>query len=502
MSDSYNNVVIETKKLSKIYPDGVIALRDVNFKVYKGEIHGVLGENGAGKTTLMRILYGEIKPSKGIIKIFGKNVNFKGPWDAIRTGIFMVYQHFSLIPSFTVLENLVLTSLSMGEKSWDRVSKKAEKIMKTTGLSVPLDEKVEDLPIGLQQRVEILKALLMNAKILILDEPTSILTPIETKQLFSSLKELKKAGITVIFITHKLKEAISITDKITVMRKGIIVGTIETRKATIEKLAKMMVEKDIKVNAKRDRKTSKEVILSVRNLEIKDENNVLKVKSVSFDLKRGEILGIAGVQGNGQKELIEAIVGLKKVERGKIYLGKLNITNKPTSEIYSLGISYVPDSRCIGLVQEMNLIENSSLTHMKTVSKNGFIMWRMAIKLTKNIVYRYNVITKSLKTKVKYLSGGNQQRLMIGREVLRKPKVIIVAEPTHGLDLAATKFIREQLVKLRDEGKGVLLVSSDLDEILQLSDRIAVMFDGKIVALKKADEISLEEIGMLMGGAY
>ena len=493
---------IEMLNISKIYPDGVVALRDVNLTVYEGEIHGLLGENGAGKTTLMRILYGEIKPTKGEIKLFGRKVSFHGPWDAIRHGIGMVYQHFTLVPTFTVLENLQLSFTSVEKKvSESAVRKNAEKLMREIGFEVPLDAVVEDLPIGVQQRAEILKILLRKAKILILDEPTSVLTPIETRELFRTLKRLKEKGITIIFITHKLKEVKEITDRVTVLRKGRLVGTVETAKVTEVDLARMMVGREVflkisKTPAKVGRK-----VLEIADLWVKDDRGLDAVKGVSLDLYEGEILGIAGVQGNGQKELVEAIAGIRPIIKGKIIVDGVDVTKKSTVERYKLGLAYVPDSRLVGLVLDMSLIENTTLTNLhKVLTRTKRILWDRASKIAVKVVKELDVVTPSLSAPVKYLSGGNQQKVMVGREIVREPKIFIVAEPTHGLDVGATEFIRKTLVSLRDKGKAVLLVSTDLDEIMQLSDRIAVMYEGKIVAIGKAEEFSIERLGLLMGG--
>ena len=493
---------IEMLNISKIYPDGVVALRDVNLTVYEGEIHGLLGENGAGKTTLMRILYGEIKPTKGEIKLFGRKVSFHGPWDAIRHGIGMVYQHFTLVPTFTVLENLQLSFTSVEKKvSESAVRKNAEKLMREIGFEVPLDAVVEDLPIGVQQRAEILKILLRKAKILILDEPTSVLTPIETRELFRMLKRLKEKGITIIFITHKLKEVKEITDRVTVLRKGRLVGTVETAKVTEVDLARMMVGREVflkisKTPAKVGRK-----VLEIADLWVKDDRGLDAVKGVSLDLYEREILGIAGVQGNGQKELVEAIAGIRPIIKGKIIVDGVDVTKKSTVERYKLGLAYVPDSRLVGLVLDMSLIENTTLTNLhKVLTRTKRILWDRASKIAVKVVKELDVVTPSLSAPVKYLSGGNQQKVMVGREIVREPKIFIVAEPTHGLDVGATEFIRKTLVSLRDKGKAVLLVSTDLDEIMQLSDRIAVMYEGKIVAIGKAEEFSIERLGLLMGG--
>lgn len=494
-------LAIEMNDVVKVYPDGTVALRGVNFNVTKGEIHGLLGENGAGKTTLMRILYGEIKPTKGKIKIFGKKVNFKGPWDAIRHGIGMVYQHFTLVPTFTIIENLYISLSTIKKVSLSEVRRNAENLMEKTGLKVSLDAIVEELPVGVQQRAEILKALLRDAKILILDEPTSVLTPIEVKELFNTLRRLKGMGITVIFITHKLKEVKEVTDKITVLRRGKVVGTVNTDEVTEKELAKMMVGKEVFFKVRKALPKIGRKALDIKDLWVKDDRGLVTVKGISLELHEGEILGIAGVQGNGQKELAEALAGIRPVLKGKILMYGKDVTNLPTDGRYKLGLAYLPDSRTIGLVYDMSVIENSVLTNLSTVlTKLMRILWGKAREIASKIVNEFNVIISSLDTPIRYLSGGNQQKLMVGREIIREPNIFIVSEPTRGLDINATEFIHKLLIKLRDKGKAILLISTDLDEILQLSDRIAVIYEGKIMAIGKPKEFTLEKLGLLMGG--
>lgn len=500
MSDEY---VVEMENIHKVYPDGVVALKGVNFRVKKGEIHGLLGENGAGKTTLMRILYGEIKPTKGKIKIFGEEVSFRGPWDAIVKGIGMVYQHFTLVPTFTVEENLYLSLLSINPKATvQEAVEKAKKVVEMTGLKIPFNAVIEELPIGVQQRVEIIKALIRDAKILILDEPTSVLTPIEVRELFKALKKMKSMSITIIFITHKLKEVMEITDRITVLRRGEVVGTVETEKIDEKTLAKMMVQREVVF--KIEKKTSKygKEVLVIDNLHVNDDRGLLAVKGVSLRIREGEILGLAGVQGNGQRELAEAIAGIRPVVKGKIIFDGKDVTDLNAYNRYKIGIAYVPDSRKIGLIGEMSIIENVVLTNLYRVLSKRFRMinWRSASSIAEEVVEKLEVVTPSINTPIKYLSGGNQQKVMVGREIVREPKVFIVSEPTQGLDVAATEFIRKTLLSLRDRGKAILLISTDLDEILQLSDRVAVIYEGKIMAVGKPEEFTLEKLGLLMGG--
>ncbi len=502
---SPDEIAVEMRNIHKIYPDGVVALKGVDFIVKKGEIHGLLGENGAGKTTLMRILYGEIKPTKGEIKIFGEKVKFNGPWDAIKKGIGMVYQHFTLVPTFTVKENLFLSLLSINPKTTiDEAIEKARQVSKQTGLRIPFDRVVEELPIGVQQRVEIIKSLIRDAKILILDEPTSVLTPVETKDLFEALLKLKQQGITIIFITHKLKEVKEITDRVTVLRRGQVIGTVETSKVSEKDLARMMVEREVLFKLEKKPARPGREVLIVKDLEVYDDRGLPAVKGVTLSVREGEILGLAGVQGNGQRELAEAIAGMRPVASGKIIIDDLDVTHLPAFDRYKLGLAYVPASRKIGLIYEMNITENVALTNLYRITskKSRRIKWGIAEKIASEVIDRFEVVAPSLTTPIKYLSGGNQQKVMVGREIVREPKAFVVAEPTQGLDVAATEFIRKTLIDLRDRGKAILLISTDLDEVLQLSDRIAVIYEGKIMAIGKPEEFTLERLGLLMGGVH
>ncbi len=492
-------MAVEFKEVHKIYPDGNIALRGVSFSIEMGEIHGLLGENGAGKTTLMRILYGEIKPTKGTIKILGHVAKFSGPWDAIKAGIGMVYQHFSLVGGFTVAENLILSALPLGISAQE-VLRRAKESMKETGLKVPLDEKVDSLPVGVRQRVEIVKALVRNARILILDEPTSVLTPIEVRDLFEVLRKLREAGLTILFITHKLKEVKAITDKVTVLRKGQVMGTRRTKEVSELELARMMVGREVLFSLERSSAKPGSPLLEVKDLWVRSDSGLPAVKGVSFSVRSGEILGIAGVQGNGQKELVEAISGIRIPEKGTIRLKGEDITYLTNSEVYKRGLAYIPDMRSMGLVMDMDLVNNLLLTRLEEFSPKGIIRWGKAVKETESVIKLFNVIAGSVKTQIRRLSGGNQQKFLLGREIAREPDVIIASEPTHGLDVGATEYVRNKIIELRDSGKAVLLISTDLDEIMQLSDRLAVMYEGELIAQGPASEFDLEKIGLLMGG--
>ncbi|RDD53068.1 MAG: ABC transporter ATP-binding protein [Candidatus Korarchaeota archaeon NZ13-K] len=493
--------LVEMRGIVKVYPDGVIALRGVNFEVREGEIHGLLGENGAGKTTLMRILYGEIRQTSGEVLLRGRRVHFRGPWEAMRSGVNMVYQRFSLIPTLTVMENLHLymSSLFKGIRV-DEVRRRAELVMERLRFRVPLDSLVEELPVGVQQRVEIVKVLLSRPKLIILDEPTSVLTPLESRELFRVLRELRGEGISIVFITHKLREVKELTDRVTVLRGGENAGTFETSSVSEEDLAITMIGRKVP-SPRRTPSSPGEEVLRVEDLWVRDDRGLHAVRGVSFELRRGEILGIAGVQGNGQLELAEALAGLRGVERGRVLLRGEDVTGLPARERYERGLSYVPDSRAVGLVLDMNLVENSILTTLRRfLGPGGRIAWPLAGEMAESIVRRFKVIASSLKAQAKHLSGGNQQRLLVGREILKEPEVLLICEPTQGLDVAATDFIRSSLLKFRDEGKAIILISTDLDEVLELSDRIAVMYEGRFIGMGRNEDFTIERLGLLMGG--
>jgi len=496
-----SDIAVEMRGIVKVYPDGVVALRGVDLVVRRGEIHGVLGENGAGKTTLMRILYGEIRPTRGKILVFGEEVSFRSPLDAIRRGIAMVYQHFALIPTLTVLENLFIAVSAIRKTSITQVRRQAEELSKRLGMEIPLDAVVEDLPIGVQQRVEILKALLLGAKILILDEPTSVLTPIEVEPLFNMLRKLREEGVTVIFITHKLREVKTLANRITILRKGRVVGAVDADRVSEAELAKMMVGREVFLKIGKTYREPGPTLLRIEDLWVRDDRGLYAVRGVSLEVRAGEIVGIAGVQGNGQRELAEAIAGMRRAEKGRILLADRDVTELPPIERYRMGLAYIPDSRAVGLIYEMNVAENSILTSLHSFSRSGMLVLDGVESFAKRVVEAFEIVTPSIFTRVRYLSGGNQQKLMIGRDVARAPQILIVCEPTHGLDVNATEYVRKLLISLRDEGKAILLISSDLEEVLSLSDRIAVMYSGRIVAIGKPQDFTAEQLGLLMGGA-
>ncbi|WP_297063853.1 ABC transporter ATP-binding protein [Thermococcus sp.] len=498
--------VLEMRDIVKVYPDGTKALKGVTIKVYEGEILGLLGENGAGKTTLMKILFGMLKPTKGKIFLRGKEVRFKSPADAIANGIGMVHQHFTLVEVFNALENIILGMEGHGLLSKidvESARKKLQKLMDELNFQVPLDVPVENLPVGIQQRIEILKMLYRDVNILILDEPTAVLTPIEVRELFAVLKKLKEQGKTIIFISHKLNEVMEITDRVTVIRKGEVVGTVKTSEATPQLLARMMVGRDVVLRIEKPPKEPGDVVFRVENLWVKGDRGEEAVRGLTFEVHAGEIFGIAGVEGNGQSELIEAIAGLRKIEKGKVYLKDVDITGKKPRELYDMGMAHIPEDRThMGLILEMTVTENSILgMHWRKEFSKGFLLdWNRAEEHAKRLIEEFEVSAPGTKAPVKSLSGGNQQKLIVAREVSKRPEFIIAAQPTRGVDVASTEYIRNYLVKLRNEDKAVLLVSADLDEVLQLSDRMAIMYEGQFMGIVKPNEVTEEQIGLMMGG--
>lgn len=505
--DSSLEPFVEMKSIRKVYPDGTVALRGVDFDISRGEIVGLLGENGAGKTTLMKILSGLLPLTGGQIYLAGKPVNFRNPADALKAGIGMVHQIFALVPPYTAVENILLGQEAAGPLSAlhiEAAKKKLTDLAQETGLEVPLDTPVESLPIGVQQRVEILKVLYRGTELLILDEPTSSLTPLEVDELFRVMRRLKATGEAVIFITHKLKEVLAISDRIVVLRNGLVTGEIPTREATPEKLAVMMVGREVVPRVTRKAGAAGEPVLVVRDLKVRSDSGALAVKNVCFEVRAGEIFGVAGVEGNGQSELVQALTGLRPMEHGEIHLNDTDILNFSPRELFEMGICHIPeDNARFGLALNFDVAENSILGRQwerQFLQAMGRLNGRKIIEFAEGLVKAFNVITPSVRTAVKSLSGGNKQRLVVGRELSKHPVLVIAAHPTRGLDVSSTVDIRELLVRMRDEGKGVLLVSADLDEILELSDRIAVMYEGEFIGVGKTEELSREEIGMMMGG--
>lgn len=498
---------VEMKSIRKVYPDGTVALRGVDFDISRGEIVGLLGENGAGKTTLMKILSGLLPPTGGKIYIAGRPANFRNPSDALRAGIGMVHQVFALVPPYTAVENILLGQEAASPLSVLQIGaakKKLTALARDTGLRVPLDTPVESLPLGVQQRVEILKVLYRGTDLLILDEPTSSLAPVEVDELFRIMWRLKESDKAVVFITHKLKEVLEISDRIVVLRDGLVTGKILTEEATPEKLAVMMVGREVVPRVTRREGVAGEPVLVVENLQVRNDAGALAVRNACFEVRAGEIFGVAGVEGNGQSELVQALTGLRPVEGGEIHLNGRSVVNFSPRALFEMGICHIPEDNVrFGLALNFDVAENSILGRQW---EPAFLLAldrlnaRKIMEFAERLVERFNVVTPSVRTSVRSLSGGNKQRLVVGRELSKEPVLVIAAHPTRGLDVSSTVYIRELLVQMRDEGKGVLLISADLDEIMELSDRIAVMYEGEFIGGGRAEELGREEIGMMMGG--
>lgn len=496
--------VVEMRGITKVFP-GVRANENVNFELRKGEIHVLLGENGAGKTTLMNILYGLYQPDEGEIYINGKKVNIKSPSDAISYGIGMVHQHFMLVHNFTVAENIVLGKEPKKFINMDieKAVEDTRKIADAYGFKIDPNAVIEDISVGQQQKVEILKALYRGAEILILDEPTAVLTPQEIEELGVILKNLVKEGKSIILITHKLKEVMGMSDRVTIIRRGKVIDTVNTKDTNIEQLAELMVGRKVNLVVEKKPASPKEVIFKVEDLSALDHRGLPALKGVSFEVRAGEILGIAGVDGNGQTELLEVITGLRKSTSGKVTIKDKDITNKSPREIMESGVSNIPEDRHKrGLVLKYTLAENSILgIHRKQPFARGIMMDYTKIKeYARKLIEEFDVRTPNEDVAASSLSGGNQQKMVVAREIAKDPDLLIAAQPTRGLDVGAIEYIHKRLVEERDKGRGVLLVSLELDEVMALSDRIAVIYDGKIVGVLDAKEATENELGILMAG--
>ena len=500
-------LAIEMNDITVTFP-GVIANDNITFSLKKGEIHGLLGENGAGKSVLMKTLYGMHTPDKGKILVNGNEVRINNPSIAIKLGIGMVHQHFMLVPHLTVAENIILGQELTINKFFLDTKKTLEHISvfcDRYNLCIDLDSQIHSLPVGMQQRVEILKALYRGADILILDEPTSVLTPQESEELFKAVIALKDQGKTIVFISHKLKEVLQICDRITVLRKGKVIGTVKTVDTNQNDLAKMMVGREVKLSYQKEENKKKKIVLKVENVETFNDRGVPALKGVNLNVNAFEILGIAGVQGNGQSELVEVITGLRKANKGKIILNDKNITGISPKNRIKMGISHIPEDRQKrGLILDFSVMENLMLgSHDTPPFSNDKlrINYEKIVDFAEKLIEDFQIKTPNKDTKVRYLSGGTQQRVVVAREFSRNPGLIITAQPTRGLDVGATEYVHSKLIEMRDQGSAILLLSADLDEIWMLSDRIAVIFEGKIVAIKDPKETNRQEIGLLMAGA-
>jgi len=499
--------VLELHGITKRFP-GVLANDKVDITLREGKILALLGENGAGKSTLMNILYGLYNPDEGKIVIRGEEVEITGPNDAIARGIGMVHQHFMLIPVMTVTENVMLGVEPTKNKVFlDKkiVAERIREISDQYGLEVDPSAYIKDLPVGIQQRVEIIKVLYRSANILIFDEPTAVLTPQEVEGLFKIIRSLIDKGKSIIFITHKLKEVMSIADDITVLRLGRVVGSITPKDASPEKLASMMVGRDVNLVVMKKTAQPGETVLEVKDLYVRDERQNMTVKGITFDVKKGEVLGIAGVQGNGQTELVYALTGLLPVENGEAFVLGNSIHHATPREILEYGVAHIPEDRQRhGLLLSFPIYDNLVLCtyYQQPFAKGVSLQQGMIYQNADSLVKQFDVRTPSIYVNASTLSGGNQQKVIVAREFSRPIHLLIASQPTRGLDVGSIEYIHNQIIKKRDEGTGVLLVSSELDEILALSDRIAVMYKGQIMDILDAKKVNKEYLGLLMAGVH
>ncbi len=517
--------LVEMKQIVKHFP-GLIANDRVDFEAQTGEIHGLLGENGAGKTTLMNILYGLYQQDQGDIFIADQLVHIDSPKKALELGIGMVHQHFRLIPRLTVLENIVLglkTDIPPHLQGADLLTTLRRKYTEIFGLNMRAAEakvtelsekfglkihprtKIWELSVGEQQRVEIIKALYRNARLLILDEPTAVLTPQEVDNLFEMLKSMVQQGYTIIFITHKLNEVMELCHRITVLRNGKVIATVNTSDTEKKELAKMMVGREVLFQVKKPDVPPGNEVLRVEDLWVLNDKGLEAVRGASFAIREGEILGIAGVSGNGQKELVEAMNGLRPVERGHVYFGQKDLTNAPPKEMIDQGVGYIPEDRMsVGLATSLPITENILLKRQSDPQFNyGWFLNEAAVKTTtQTLVQHFDVRTPSVTIPVGRLSGGNIQKIILAREISRNPKLLIASQPTRGLDVGAIEYVQTILLDQKRQGKAILLISENLDETLQLSDRIAVIYEGQIVGIVPAKETDRREIGLMMAGGH
>jgi general nucleoside transport system ATP-binding protein len=497
--------VIEMLNIRKEFGN-FVANDNITLQVKQGEIHALLGENGAGKSTLMNVLFGLYQPEAGEIRVKGKPVKITDPNVANELGIGMVHQHFMLVDTFTVTENIILGSepTKGGTIDIKKAEQEVRELSERYGLAVDPTAKIADISVGMQQRVEILKTLYRGADILIFDEPTAVLTPQEIQELIQIMKALVKEGKSIILITHKLKEIMEVCDRVTVIRRGKGIGTLNVSDTNPTELAELMVGRQVQFTTDKEPAKPKDNVLEIKDLVVKDARGVTTVNELNLTVRAGEIVGIAGVDGNGQSELIEAITGLQKVESGSILLNGKDITNLPPRKVTEAGVGHIPQDRHKhGLVLDFPIGENMVLQtyYKEPYSKNGILNFKNIYEKARQLIKEFDVRTPDEYTKARALSGGNQQKAIIGREVDRNPDLLIAAQPTRGLDVGAIEFIHKRLIEQRDQGKAVLLVSFELDEIMNVSDRIAVIYEGKIVAIVDPKETDEQELGLLMAGS-
>ena len=499
--------VVEMLIIRKEFP-GIVANDNITLQLRKGEIHALLGENGAGKSTLMGILFGMNQPDKGVIKVRGKEVKITNPNVANDLGIGMVHQHFKLVENFTVTQNIVLGCepkilFGLG-MDLNKAAKRIEELSKQYGLNVDPNAKIENISVGMQQRVEILKMLYRDADVLILDEPTAVLTPQEIDELIKIMKNLINEGKSIIIITHKLKEIKAAADRCTVIRRGRYIGTVDVKTTSEAEMAKMMVGREVSFKVNKKPAKPGDVVLDIKNLSVKNNKKVLGLKDFSIDVRAGEIVGIAGVEGNGQSELIEAITGLRKSESGTINFKNKDITRESIRNRINSGIAHIPEDRHKrGLVLDYTIEENMVLEvyDKKPFSNKGLLNKKEIKKYAEKIIDEFDVRSgEGAESIARSLSGGNQQKAIIGREIELNPELLIAAQPTRGLDVGSIEYIHKRLVEQRDSGKAVLLVSLELDEILNVSDRIAIINNGELIGVVNADETNENEVGLMMAG--
>jgi len=498
--------ILTMENITKRFPS-VLANDNVSFDLFPGEIHALVGENGAGKSTLMNILFGILTPDNGVIKYKGGQVTIDSPNSAIKMGIGMVHQHFKLVPPLNVAENIVLGSEPKAGLKFDRVKayKEVAALAKQYGLNIDPKAKVADISVGMQQRVEILKTLYRGAQVIILDEPTAVLTPQETKEMFLIMKSLVSQNKSIIFITHKLNEVMETANRATVMKRGKNAGTVKISETSTAQLAEMMVGRQVLLDIKRGSANPGESVLKVVSVCANDDRKLKAVNGVSFNVRKGEILGIAGVEGNGQNELVEVLTGLRKPLSGHVYLNGKEITGKTARKIKDEKVGYIPEDRHKrGLELDFSISENLILgIHNKSPFAKGIMIdYEKVDEYADTLIKKYDIRTPSGEVKAKSLSGGNQQKAVLARELETDPTLIIASQPTRGLDIGAIEFVHNQIIKQRDSGKAVLLISAELSEIMSLSDRIAVMYEGKVVAIIDSKDATEEKLGLLMAGVH
>ncbi len=496
--------VLEVRGITKRFP-GVLANDNINLTLRKGEVLGLLGENGAGKSTLMNMIYGLYKPDDGEIHVNGQEVEIAGPKDAIELGIGMVHQHFQLVDVLTVTENVMLGNESVSGPFLrrDKARREIMQLSQEYGLDVNPDALISDLPVGVQQRVEIIKALYRQADILILDEPTAVLTPQETRSLFKIMRTLLDKGVSIIFISHKLKEVLEICDDVVVLRRGKVAGKADPKQSTEQSLASLMVGRDVILDVEKAPAIPGDEILNVVNLHVHDDRGLPAVEAVNFSLQRGEILGIAGVQGNGQTELVEVLTGMRQAWNGRIFIKGEDVTGASPRKITEQGVGHVPEDRQRdGLVASFTVMHNLVLcTYYQDSFSNSIVVDDRAIaENARHLVEQYDVRPPIINNIAGGLSGGNQQKVIVAREFSRDVDLLIASQPTRGLDVGSIEFIHRQILRMRDAGAGILLVSSELDEILSLADRVAVMFEGQIIDVLPIEEADRDTIGLRMAG--